>query len=103
MHTTNIIFLPLSYFPKLLFEEVVFNVFSKCVEHVCGNASFIIIDSERPSYKEPPSEISYFAYKRINIVRSMRTLNLIIIFYIMMIVLKRHWGGNAPIFWITMN
>ena len=30
-----------------------------CVEHV-------IIDHEKPSYKDPPKEISYWAYKRIN-------------------------------------
>ena len=92
-----------SYCNKCNQEKTLINSEASYVCQKCGNASFIIIDSERPSYKEPPSEISYFAYKRINIVRSMRTLNLIIIFYIMMIVLKRHWGGNAPIFWITMN
>ena len=32
----------------------------------CGDMDHIIIDSEKPSYKEPPVEISYFAYKRIN-------------------------------------
>ena len=32
----------------------------------CGDMDYIIIDSEKPSYKEPPVEISYFAYKRIN-------------------------------------
>ena len=26
----------------------------------------IIIDSDKPSYKDPPREVSYFAYKRIN-------------------------------------
>ena len=25
-----------------------------------------MIDSDKPSYKDPPKEISYFAYKRIN-------------------------------------
>lgn len=30
-----------------------------CVEHV-------ILDHEKPSYKDPPKEISYWAYKRIN-------------------------------------
>ena len=25
-----------------------------------------MVDSDKPSYKEPPREISYFAYKRIN-------------------------------------
>ena len=33
---------------------------------VCGITEFIIIDSDKPSYKEPPREVSYFAYKRIN-------------------------------------
>jgi hypothetical protein len=32
----------------------------------CGNQEKILIDSDKPSYKEPPREISYFAYKRIN-------------------------------------
>lgn len=35
-----------------------------CVE--CGFQEFILIDSEKPSYKDPPREISYFAYKKIN-------------------------------------
>ena len=32
----------------------------------CGDEIFILVDSDKPSYKEPPREISYFAYKRIN-------------------------------------
>jgi len=32
----------------------------------CGVMDYIIIDSDKPSYKEPPIEISYFAYKKIN-------------------------------------
>ena len=32
----------------------------------CGEISYILLDSEKPSYKDPPKEISYFAYKRIN-------------------------------------
>jgi hypothetical protein len=32
----------------------------------CGYEEFILIDSEKPSYKEPPREITYFAYKKIN-------------------------------------
>lgn len=32
----------------------------------CGRQDSIIIDSDKPSYKDPPREISYFAYKRIN-------------------------------------
>jgi hypothetical protein len=32
----------------------------------CGFEDFILIDSEKPSYKDPPREITYFAYKKIN-------------------------------------
>ena len=32
----------------------------------CGNVTYILIDSDKPSYKDPPPEVSYFAYKRIN-------------------------------------
>lgn len=32
----------------------------------CGITEFILIDSDRPSYKDPPRESSYYAYKRIN-------------------------------------
>ena len=32
----------------------------------CGDETTILIDSDKPSYKDPPREISYFAYKRIN-------------------------------------
>ena len=32
----------------------------------CGYQTPILIDSDKPSYKDPPREISYFAYKRIN-------------------------------------
>ena len=34
-------------------------------EH-CGNETKILVDSDKPSYKDPPREICYFAYKRIN-------------------------------------
>ena len=33
---------------------------------VCGCEEKILIDSDTPSYKEPPREITYFAYKKIN-------------------------------------
>ncbi len=33
---------------------------------ICGQVDYIVIDSDKPSYKDPPKEISYFAYKRIN-------------------------------------
>jgi len=32
----------------------------------CGHIDPILIDSDKPSYKDPPREISYYAYKRIN-------------------------------------
>jgi hypothetical protein len=32
----------------------------------CGSTEFILIDTDRPSYKDPPRESSYYAYKRIN-------------------------------------
>jgi len=32
----------------------------------CGLTEEIIINSDKPSYKDPPREVSYFAYKRIN-------------------------------------
>jgi hypothetical protein len=32
----------------------------------CGTTEFMLIDSDRPSYKDPPRESSYYAYKRIN-------------------------------------
>ena len=32
----------------------------------CGFEEFILIDSEKPSYKDPPREITYFAYKKSN-------------------------------------
>jgi predicted nucleic acid-binding Zn-ribbon protein len=35
-----------------------------CVQ--CGAQEFVLIDSDKPSYKDPPREVSYYAYKRIN-------------------------------------
>jgi len=32
----------------------------------CGSQQFILMDSDKPSYKDPPREVSYYAYKRIN-------------------------------------
>jgi Poxvirus Late Transcription Factor VLTF3 like len=32
----------------------------------CGHQEFVLIDSDKPSYKDPPREICYYAYKRIN-------------------------------------
>jgi len=48
-------------------EEMVFSlneaVFT-CM--TCGYQEFVLIDSDKPSYKDPPREVSYYAYKRIN-------------------------------------
>ncbi len=32
----------------------------------CGFQDSLLIDSDKPSYKDPPREVSYYAYKRIN-------------------------------------
>ena len=32
----------------------------------CGYQEFVLIDSDKPSYKDPPREVSYYTYKRIN-------------------------------------
>lgn len=32
----------------------------------CGTQEFVLIDSDKPSYKDPPREVTYYAYKRIN-------------------------------------
>jgi len=55
---------------------------SVCLIHsdgilVCKNCGFqipILIDSDKPSYKDPPREISYFAYKRINHFNELKNL-----------------------------
>jgi hypothetical protein len=36
-----------------------------CCEN-CSTVEKVITDNEKPSYKDPPKEISYFSYKRIN-------------------------------------
>jgi hypothetical protein len=42
------------------------NVQSILICPKCGCEEKILIDSDTPSYKEPPREITYFAYKKIN-------------------------------------
>ena len=32
----------------------------------CGFHKLVLMDSDKPSYKDPPREVSYYAYKRIN-------------------------------------
>ena len=43
----------------------------------CFTVEYIIIDHDRPSYKDPPKEISYFAYKRINHFNEFKLLGII--------------------------
>lgn len=60
------------------FCAVCFKNFGKKIEKVlipnegisvcdkCGDLTHIVIDSDKPSYKDPPPEATYFAYKKIN-------------------------------------
>jgi len=47
-------------------EQRLFLSEGKMICEHCGNETFILVDSDKPSYKDPPREICYFAYKRIN-------------------------------------
>ena len=47
-------------------ERTLYMSEGKMICPICGDEIFILIDSDKPSYKEPPREVSYFAYKRIN-------------------------------------
>jgi hypothetical protein len=47
-------------------ERKLFLADGKMICETCGDENKILIDSDKPSYKDPPREISYFAYKRIN-------------------------------------
>jgi hypothetical protein len=49
----------------------------------CGNQQNILIESDKPSFKDPPMEVCYFSYKRINHYNELEPLSttkLIIIF-----------------------
>jgi hypothetical protein len=47
-------------------EKKIFLSEGKMICNKCGDETFILIDSDKPSFKDPPREICYFAYKRIN-------------------------------------
>jgi hypothetical protein len=47
-------------------EKIIYLSEGKQICPCCGVENFILIDSDKPSYKDPPREVSYFAYKRIN-------------------------------------
>jgi hypothetical protein len=37
-----------------------------CFCNACYTVEYILVDHDKPSYKDPPKEVTYFAYKRIN-------------------------------------
>lgn len=47
-------------------EKILYLSEGKIVCKTCGDESFILVDSDKPSYKDPPREVTYFSYKRIN-------------------------------------
>ena len=47
-------------------EKTLFISDGKLICFQCGEETPILIDSDKPSYKDPPREVCYFAYKRIN-------------------------------------
>tara|TARA_Y100000389_G_C17397916_1_gene483656 strand:- start:88 stop:1176 length:1089 start_codon:yes stop_codon:yes gene_type:complete len=47
-------------------EKTVLNNDSISVCNNCFSVQHLLTDNEKPSYKDPPKEISYFSYKRIN-------------------------------------
>ena len=47
-------------------EKILHLCIGKKICHKCGDETDILIESDKPSYKDPPYEITYFSYKRIN-------------------------------------
>lgn len=58
--------LDLDYCSSCLCERIFYQSEGIMICPSCATQEKILIDSDKPSYKEPPREISYFAYKRIN-------------------------------------
>ena len=52
--------------PKCNVDKIMYLSEGKQVCPSCSEETFILIDSDKPSYKDPPREVCYFAYKRIN-------------------------------------
>ena len=52
--------------PKCNVDKIMYLSEGKQVCPRCSEETFILIDSDKPSYKDPPREVCYFAYKRIN-------------------------------------
>lgn len=51
---------------KCNIEKILYLSEGKVICKSCGDESEILIDSDKPSYKDPPREVTYFSYKRIN-------------------------------------
>jgi hypothetical protein len=47
-------------------DKTVINNDSISICNKCNSVQHLLTDNEKPSYKDPPKEISYFSYKRIN-------------------------------------
>ena len=47
-------------------EKIIYLSEGKQICPQCGDETEILIESDKPSYKDPPREITYFSYKRIN-------------------------------------
>ena len=56
----------IDYCSECKVDKVLYLSDGKLICNICGEETNILIDSEKPSYKDPPREVSYFAYKRIN-------------------------------------
>jgi hypothetical protein len=51
---------------KCNIEKILYLSEGKVICKNCGDETEILIDSDKPSYKDPPREVTYFSYKRIN-------------------------------------
>ena len=56
----------IDYCIKCNMERIFYQAEGIMVCPKCGTQEKILVDSDKPSYKEPPREITYFAYKKIN-------------------------------------
>lgn len=54
------------YCEKCNMEKILYLSEGKVICKGCGDETLILIDSDKPSYKDPPREVTYFSYQRIN-------------------------------------
>ena len=54
------------YCEKCNIEKILYLSEGKVICKGCGDETLILIDSDKPSYKDPPREVTYFSYQRIN-------------------------------------